>query len=489
MDAILSVRQVTERLRQTVEARFPYVWVQGEVTNLSRPSSGHVYFSLKEDDSLLNCVWFKRQQKDEAFDPLTGEVWEDGPRPSLARTMENGQTLVCAGGLTVYGARGQYQMIVDLAQAAGLGLWHQEFEALKRRLAAEGLFDAARKRPIPREPRKVAVITAPGGAAIRDFIRISSTRGLGSEIRIYPVPVQGEDAPPRIVEALDKAGRDAWAEVVVLIRGGGSVQDLWAFNDERVARTVYRCPIPVLAGIGHEIDHSITDFTADYSAATPSHTAQILWQERHVLAQHVDGLETALQTGLSRRMNTLTLRLEHARRALSLLSPSERMRAQNERLDALMRRMRAGLEQRVEKDARTVETLRAALRAQTSRMDALASTLERLSLRLAGAGEARLQRAEAEVERRKAALLPLGRMTGMAEEKALTRLEARLQALDPFAPLHRGYAMACDERGKLLRSVTQTSPGRAISVMLADGRIFGTVTGTEPSEPDDARQS
>lgn len=490
MNAILSVRQVTERLRQTVESRFPYVWVQGEVTNLSRPSSGHVYFSLKEDDSLLNCVWFKRQQKDEAFDPLTGEVWEDGPRPSLARTMENGQTLVCAGRLTVYGARGQYQMMVDLAQAAGLGLWHQEFEALKRRLAAEGLFDAARKRPIPREPRKVAVITAPGGAAIRDFIRISSTRGLGSEIRIYPVPVQGEDAPPRIAEALDKAGRDAWAEVVVLIRGGGSVQDLWAFNDERVARAVYRCPIPVLAGIGHEIDHSITDFTADYSAATPSHTAQILWQERHVLAQNIDGLETALQSALSRRLTTLSLNLDHAERALSLLSPAERMRVQGERLDALTRRMRSGLESRLERNSRTVEKLNAALHSRTSRMDVLSAALERLALRLAGAGEARLQRAEASLERKQAALVPLGRMTGMAEEKTLTRLEARLQALDPFEPLHRGYAMACDEAGNILRSVTQTSPGRRFSVMLSDGRLMGTVTGVEPSAPDDAfRQS
>ncbi len=489
MDAILSVRQVTERIRQTVETRFPYLWVRGEVTNLSRPSSGHVYFSLKEDDSLLNCVWFKRQQKDETFDPLTGEVWEDGPHPSLARTMENGQTLVCGGRLTIYGARGQYQLIVDLAQAAGLGLWHQEFEALKRRLAAEGLFDASRKRPIPREPRKVAVITAPGGAAIRDFIRISSTRGLGAEIRIHPVPVQGEEAPLRIVEAIEEVGREGWAEVAVLIRGGGSVQDRWALDDERVARAVYRCPIPVLTGIGHEIDHSITDFTADYSAATPSHTAQILWQERHVLAQHVDGLETALQTALSRRMNTLSLRLGHAGRALLLLSPTARLRILQEKLESLTQRMRAGLEGRMEKETRTVEKLSAALSSGTSRMDALSSTLERLSLRLSGAGDAALQRAEAAVERHGASLLPLGRMIGMTEEKALTRLGSRLQALDPFEPLRRGYAMACDETGNLLRSVSQTAPGRSILVTLADGRIVGTVekVQTKASEPHPSR--
>ena len=458
MDAILSVRQVTEHLRQAVENRFPYLWVQGEVTNLSRPSSGHVYFSLKENDCLLNCVWFRGQQKDETFDPLTGEVWEDGPRPSLARIMENGQTVICAGRLTVYGARGQYQMIVDMAQAAGLGLWHQEFEALKRRLAAEGLFDSSRKRPIPREPKRVAVITAPTGAAIRDFIRISGNRGLGAEIRIYPVPVQGEEAPARIVEALERAGRDAWAEVVVLIRGGGSVQDLWAFNDERVARAVHRCPIPVLTGIGHEIDHSITDFTADYAAATPSHTAQLLWQERHVLAQHVDGLETALQNALTRRINDLALRLAHAGRALALLSPMERLRLQEERVQGAALRMNAAM------DAALAQRVRLA---------------EGLVLRLSGAGEACLQRAEHALERAAHPLASLGRTLTLTQEQELARLETRLQSLDPFEPLQRGYAMACDEEGNLLRSVSHTAPGRAFSVLMADGRIRGTVTGVE----------
>ena len=257
MDSILSVRQVTEKVKQAVEARFPYVWVQGEVTNLSRPSSGHVYFSLKEGEYLLNCVWFRGQQKDEAFDPLTGEVWEDGPRPSAARTMENGQTLICAGHLTVYGARGQYQMVVDFAQSAGLGLWHQKFEALKRRLAAEGLFDAEHKRPIPREPKRVAVVTAPSGAAIRDFIRIAGERGLGSEIRIYPTPVQGEDAPPRIVEALRQAGADGWAEVIVLIRGGGSVQDL-------IRKLFTNVGVITLDGIAHGGYVEYTDLPSYY---------------------------------------------------------------------------------------------------------------------------------------------------------------------------------------------------------------------------------
>ncbi len=454
MDSILSVRQVTEKVRQAVEARFPYLWVQGEVTNLSRPSSGHVYFSLKEGDALLNCVWFRGQQKDESFDPLTGEVWEDGPRPSAARTMENGQTLVCAGHLTVYGARGQYQMVVDFAQTGGLGLWHQEFEALKRRLASEGLFDTSRKRPIPREPRRVAVVTAPTGAAIRDFLRIAEDRGLGAEIRIHPTPVQGDDAPPRIAEALRQVGADGWAQVIVLIRGGGSVQDLWAFNDERVARAVYESPIPVLTGIGHEIDHSITDFTADVAAATPSHTAQLLWQERRVFEQMVDGLELSLSQGIERRIAALAAMLEQNKHALDLLSPLERLRLQNEKLLNALRRMDTALDLRLELTART---------------------LERLSLRLAGAGEARLQLASRDVERASAPLSTLGRMIGLPQEHSLTRLELRLQALDPFEPLERGYAMALDKDGNFLRSVTQASPGQHITVQMADGRLITVV--------------
>ena len=277
--------------------------------------------------------------------------------------------------------------------------------------------------------------------------------------------------------------------MAVLIRGGGSVEDLWAFNDERVARAVYRCPIPVLTGIGHEIDHSITDFTADYAAATPSHTAQILWQERHVLAQHVDGLETALQNALDRRLNELSLRLRHAARALDLLSPRERMRALAERLDDATRRMKAALNALLEKRARTLETLLSGLRDQSGRLDAREAELERLSLRLRGAGEARLQRAQAQAERAQAALLPLGRMIGLAEERSLTRLELRLQALDPFEPLRRGYAVAFDEEGRILRSVSDTAPGRMFSVTLADGQVVGSVTAVTPEPPDKSSRS
>ena len=356
MDNILSVRELTERLRRMVEQRFPFVWVRGETTNLSRPSSGHLYFSLREGADLLNCVWFRGQQREsESFDPLTGEVWEGGPRPGIAATLENGREIICAGRLSVYGPRGGHQLIVELAQEAGQGLLAAALEELKRKLAARGYFDQSRKRPLPACPERVALVTAPTGAAVRDFIRISSERGLGSSIRIYPSPVQGDDAPPLLAEAIGQANAEAWADLIVLIRGGGSLQDLWAFNDERVARAIFESRLPVLTGVGHEIDHSIADFVADRSAATPSHAAQMLWPERSVYAQRVDDAESLLEEAMRRKFGRLTLRLTQELRALTLLSPARRLQRQRERLEDMLRRLDSGWNLRLAEARRRAE--------------------------------------------------------------------------------------------------------------------------------------
>jgi exodeoxyribonuclease VII large subunit len=482
MDTILSVKQLTERMRQTVENRFPYVWVRGEVTNVSRPSSGHVYFSLKEADTLLSCVWFRGHQKDEMFDPLTGEVWEDGPHPCLAKSMTNGQSMICAGRLTIYGAKSQYQMIIDLAQQTGLGLWHQEFEALKRRLEAEGLFDPAHKRPLPHEPQKVAVVTAPQGAAIRDFLRISSCRGLGAQIRIYPTPVQGEDAPSHIISALQTAVQDHWAQVIVLIRGGGSIQDLWAFNNEDLARTVYQCPVPVLTGIGHEIDHSITDFTADYSAATPSHTAQILWQDRTVLAQHIDTQETALSQICEIYLARLDRRLFQTTRLLSHLSPSEHLRTQLERLHTSMLRMTSAMNTLLLQHTHATDRFRQELERMPEQLTKRMDTLKQYILSLSRTGETLLMKAESTTERMLSPLPGLGKNLVLFKEHQLAQLELQLHALDPKKPLSRGYAFAQNEDGSILRSIHQTSPGKTVSISLVDGHIYGIVTSLQPED-------
>ena len=470
---IFTVSEVNQFIKDLLDNVPPLqeVLLRGEISNYKLYPSGHHYFTLKDSQCSLKCVMFR------------------GSAARLRFRPENGMQVIASGRISVYPRDGAYQLYCTGLTPEGAGDLSVAFEQLKEKLRKEGLFDETHKKPLPPYPRRIAIVTSPAGAAVHDMIRILRRRYPIAKVLLLPVRVQGTEAPAEIAGAIRYANARSLADVLITGRGGGSLEDLWAFNDERVARAVYRCPIPVLTGIGHEIDHSITDFTADYTAATPSHTAQILWQERHVLAQHVDGLETALQNALDRRLNELSLRLRHAARALGLLSPRERMRAQAERLDDAARRMKAGLNALLEKRARTLETLLSGLRDQKGRLDAREAELERLALRLRGAGEARLQRAQAQAERAQAALLPLGRMIGLAEERSLTRLELRLQALDPFEPLRRGYAVAFDEEGRILRSVSDTAPGRMFSVTLADGRVVGSVTAVTPEPPDKSSRS
>lgn len=463
MSTIYTVGELTRAIRAAIEGGFPFVWVRGQVSNLSRPASGHCYFALKDEDAVLNCVWFRGNQRDaEHFDPMTGEVFEDGPRPGLARTMANGQELLCAGRLTVYPPRGGYQLVVEMAQDAGLGRLHAQFEALKARLAERGYFDAARKRPLPRHPRRVAVITASSGAAVRDFLRMADERGWGCEIRIHPVPVQGDEAPPRIAAALAEVAAQGWAQVAVLIRGGGSLEDLWAFNDERVATAVFASPLPVLAGIGHEVDHTMADMTADVRAATPTHAAQLLWPERRELAQRVDELEMALTRGMERRFARLDEQLGALVRGLAWLSPERALARLDERFaDAAARLGRAW-------DA-------LALR-DAARLDAADAALAR---RL---GPETWERRERAVDALEARLHWAGERAVTGREHELERHALRLDALDPLRPLERGYSLVRRSDGGFLRSVGEVAPGDALSVLVRDGEVDVTVRGARPGE-------
>ena len=433
MSTILTVRELTRQIRTGLEARFPFVWVRGEVSNLARPSSGHLYFSLKDSEALLNCVWFKTAQRDrEGFDPLTGEVFPEGPRPSLAHTLRDGEQILCAGRITVYAPRGGYQLLVDLAQPDGMGQLALTFEARKRKLAAQGYFAPERKRKLPPHPLNVAVITAPGGAAIRDFLRIAEERGYGARIGIYPVPVQGAAAAPAIAAALARVNAEEWAQVAVLIRGGGSLEDLWAFNEEIVADAVFTSAIPVLAGIGHEVDASMADMTADVRAATPSHAAQILWPLRSELARRVDELETLLQRAHARCFEAAAMRLQTLKQALRWLSP----------IKVLERKFEA------------------ATQAHTGMRRAMIRMLEHRELLLEHSG------------------LRLRSQAGFmlhAPERALEQCAANLRALDPHAPLERGYALAYDDRGRLLRSVHDATKGDTLRLRLRDGTVDASI--------------
>jgi exodeoxyribonuclease VII large subunit len=492
-DRVFSVSALTAAIKHTLEGSFPFVWVRGQVGNLSRPASGHVYFSLQDEFSSLAAVWFKGNQKEgEQFDPLTGEVYEDGPRPSPALRLENGQEIICAGRLALYGARGIYQLVVELARESGRGRLHEEFERLRARLAGLGYFSLERKRPLPENPARVALVTAPGGAAIHDFLRIAQGRGLSARIRVFPIPVQGENAPPKILAAMQRVFAENWAQVLVIVRGGGSADDLRAFNDEGVAAAIFTAPIPVLAGIGHEVDVTLADMTADVRAATPSHAAQLLWPAREELSRRLRLCEHGLDRAARRVLEMPRLRLAGLRRDLERASPGRMLAGWRERLASGLRLLysagKLGLER---KSAR----LRARISALNAAAQGIAPGKERLALleeRLTRAGLRTLAAAEAKLDStvRRLASVPARLPAAAAALEALDRrmkerggqrlLDAghrleraalRLEALNPHAPLERGYALLRRHDGAVISSAAGILAGDALRVTVRDGDI------------------
>lgn len=460
MSQIFTVRELTDALKKTLEGAFPFVWVRGQVSNLSRPASGHMYFSLKDTDAVLNCVWFKGNQRgDERFDPLTGEVFEDGPRPSLARTMQNGTEIMCAGRLNVYPPRGSYQLVVELAQDVGLGKLFMEFEELKKKLSAKGFFESMRKRSLPYHPEKVAVITAPSGAAIQDFLRISGARGWGAQIRIYPALVQGDLAAGQLVKQMDTINAEGWADVIVLIRGGGSIEDLWAFNDETLAEKIFGSKIPVIAGVGHEVDTTIADMTADVRAATPSHAAQLLWPERSMLIQSLDELEIRLARKMEHQLGAKEHSLSTLERGLGWLSPVQRLGRLDEQFVGLTDRLDRAMTLKLDNTERVVQYGEERIKRAFGE-DAISYQLQKvhsLESRLQWAGDGMLTTAE----------------------RSLDRAAIMLESLDPRKPLERGYSLVQKADGKFVRSVDDVAKGEHLNVMVADGSVGVQVNSME----------
>ena len=492
MSAIFTVSELTRSVKNLLEAEFPFVWVRGQVTNLSRPASGHVYFTLTDGDAALSVVWFKSAQASatavdrdgERVNPLTGEIEEEGaPTALTGAALEDGEEVLCAGRLNVYEPRGQYQLVAELVQDQGVGGLAVAFEALKRKLAQKGYFDAGRKLALPRDPARVAVITSPTGAAIRDFLRIAQTRGTGSEIRIYPTPVQGEAAPERIAAALDQADDDGWAEVAVLIRGGGSLEDLWAFNTEPVAEAIFRARLPVVSGVGHEPDVTIADLVADRRAATPSHAAQELWPRRETLAQRVDTLEMGMQRAYAGWLSRKAARFEHLRKGLTWLSPVRRLERMEDAFGALLTRLEDAGSDLIFNNVMDVRAYADRLGRSFGphRLDAAGREAAALGRRLDRAfGPGRMD----EAGREAAGLLRRmnGAMARLAErrERGLELAGTALRGLDPEAPLARGYSLVRIGRtGGFLRDPSEVAPGDALDIRVRDGRVAAVVTGAE----------
>lgn len=466
MSHISSVTEITQALRDVLEAEFPFVWVRGQVTNLARPGSGHLYFSLTDAGAALSVVWFKNaqgrggkksdagEQPGESVDPLTGEVLEPGR--DVAGQLEAGQEVLVAGRITVYPARGNYQLVAELVQQSGVSDLALAFEALKRKLADKGYFEEGRKRAIPASPARVAVVTAPQGAAVRDFLRLAGERGTGCEIRIYPSLVQGEAAPAQLAARLDEVGREGWAEVVALIRGGGSLEDLWAFNTEPVADAIFRSSVPVVTGVGHEPDVSIADYVADRRFPTPSAVAVGLWPLRADLMQRVDGLEADLGRAFAATLGRADTKLSELRRALGWFSPERRL----ERLEQGWREGASRL-------------LRAGDRLLETRRERLAGTVRDLS-RAFGPGDVQGLRDVVDALCARADLAQELRLR--SQGGGLELLSAKLSGLDPEGPLARGYSLVRVERtGRFLRAPHEVAPGERLSIRTGGGEVGAVV--------------
>jgi exodeoxyribonuclease VII large subunit len=465
MPHIFDVTELTAAVKDVLESQFPFVWVRGQIGNITRPRSGHIYFTLRDEGAQLSVVWFKGNQRfieRGGVDPVTGEVHEDGYRP----TLEEGQEVVCAGRINVYAPRGQYQLIAELVQEQGVGRLHMEFEALKAKLAELGYFDSSRKMALPPHPSRVAVVTAPTGAAVRDFLRIADDRGWGAQIRVYPSLVQGDRAPAQVAEAINRADADGWADVVVLIRGGGSLEDLWAFNTEPVADAIYNCRVPVLSGIGHEVDTTISDFVADVRAATPTHAAQMLWPEREALMQDVDMLEQSLLRAMDGLLEDKGASLAAMERAVSWLSPARRVEHWLERFQSGARSLDRAMQGYLARREAAVQGAADALpRAYGPRvLDERQRSVDALCARME---------------------LAAGALVRGAEQR-FALASSRLDGADPEKPLERGYGLVTLERtGTFLRSVDEVSDGDRLSIRVRNGRVAADVTGKHKDKKDE----
>ena len=319
---VYTVARLNAEARLLLEHGLPALWVEGELSNFASPSSGHWYFSLKDRDAQIRCAMFRGRNSSVGFRP------------------RDGQQVQVRGRVSLYEPRGDYQLIAELMEDAGEGALRREFDRLKEKLAAEGLFDAALKRPLPTFPRRIAVVTSPTGAAIRDVLHTLARRFPPASVLVFPTPVQGTAATASIVQALEAAASRGDCDVILLVRGGGSIEDLWCFNDERVARAIRRSAVPVVSGVGHEIDFTIADFAADVRAPTPTAAAELAVPERTTLLAALESAQERLRFTANRTLGRAGERLEVLTQRLSRAHPGSRIQQQTQRLDDLDMRLR-----------------------------------------------------------------------------------------------------------------------------------------------------
>ncbi|MGL4722603.1 MAG: exodeoxyribonuclease VII large subunit [Desulfovibrionaceae bacterium] len=359
MERVYTVTEIHSKLLDHVETLFPFVWIQGEVTNLSRSSAGHLYFSLKDACSVINCVWFfSKQRHNKNFDILTGELLEE-PQECVSSHIKNGDILYCAGIITLY--KSSHQIIIDLVEYIGEGLLHRDYMLLKIDLESIGAFSLERKRPLPKRVQKIALITALNGAAIQDFLVIASERGIGSEIVLYDVTVQGELASFEIQRAIRDANEKYWADTILIMRGGGGNEDLSIFNSKEIAEAIFNSTIHVLAAIGHEVDHSFADMIADTRAATPSHAAHLLWKTRTEEYDYLFSLKKKLNTVFYTCIGRCAQKIQVLANSVAFFSPHVQIAAKESFLENIVWKLRFVLSQIINKDLLFLEYMQRSL--------------------------------------------------------------------------------------------------------------------------------
>ena len=439
---IYRVSEFTREARDLLETHFGAVWLTGEISNLATPASGHIYFSLKDESAQIRCAMFRSR------------------RSPYRSKLENGTEILLSGTVSIYEARGDFQLIVDYLEPAGEGELRRRFELLKKQLQAEGLFDPDKRRPLPDLPARVAVITSSKSAALQDILATLERRFALTDVLLLPVTVQGDRAAPQIVHALQAVSKKL-CDVVILARGGGSLEDLWAFSEESVVRAIRDCKVPVVTGVGHETDFTLADFAADFRCATPTAAAESVSPDAGALLRLIDGCAERLETTLAYQLRASAQRLDGA--AVRLRHPSERMLLQVEKLERLVERLKLGWRFRFQKQ-----------REQTSRN---AQQLQLTSPRV------RLINFSTRIKTCRTLLTERlnRRLTQRLQE--LAGLESQLKALSPLATLGRGFAIVqLEKEGTIVRSASMLQPGDSVMTRFAKGRAYANVKTVEPTE-------
>ena len=435
---ILSVSQLNRSVRHLIETQLPLLWVEGEISNFARPGSGHWYLTLKDDQAQVRCAMFRNANQRVAFQPANGT-----------------QVLVrCRAGL--YEGRGEYQLVVEHMEEAGFGALQRKFEQLKQQLSDEGLFDNQHKQPMPDSVRHIGVITSATGAAVKDILSVLDRRFPTIKISIFPTMVQGEQAAGQIVQAISDANQHGECNALIVGRGGGSLEDLWPFNEEAVARAIFVSEIPVVSAVGHEVDFTIADFVADLRAPTPSAAAELLSPDGEEMLNQFEGFEILLADAVTRKIRHLEQRTDYLQKRLQ--HPGRKLQEQAQHLDHLDIRLRRAMAGKMQQ--------------QTTQMQIAQDRLVRQSSK-----EAIAQRKQAVANSVKQMMRAVSQQVELKQSKTAQAMHL-LDTVSPLKTLGRGYSIIRDSNDKVVKTVAQVSAGDTLRGQLTDGEVVFSVTET-----------